>query len=159
MDINTNEDAIFLQCECVANSDHTIRVICDDGIYGDEQIHAPQFVVSAQMSHYKGFWGRLLIAIKYVLGIDNTYCHYTETICSIEQMDRLNKFVQERKEAKWIDINQSRPKDGQKIEGKSPSGAWWETWDDQEPVGTMTHWRPDFSRREPKPDEPEFYSK
>ncbi len=140
--MRTNENAIFLQCECVANSDHTIRVICDDGIYGGEAIHDPQFVVSAQMSHYKGFWGRLVIAIKYVLGIDNTYCHYTETICSKEQMDRLFKFVNDRTD-KWISVNDSLPLEGQQIDGKNLNGEQWsEIYDSSEPVGYMTHWRP-----------------
>lgn len=94
--MDVKNETIFLQCECLEHSDHTIRVTVDDDWGGDT--YPPQFIVSAQMSHYRGFWGRLGIALKYVLGIDNTYCHYTDTICSLEQMDRLIGMVERQRE-------------------------------------------------------------
>ena len=46
-----------------------------------------------------------------------------------------------RQVSDWIDVNVTLPKDGALIKGKNAEGKeWTETWDSQEPLGTMTHW-------------------
>lgn len=46
-----------------------------------------------------------------------------------------------RQASDWVDVNVSLPKDGAFIKGKNAEGKeWTETWDSQEPLGTMTHW-------------------
>ncbi len=41
----------------------------------------------------------------------------------------------------WISVDDRLPSDGDFIEGKSKDGTWTETWDSDEPLGLMTHWR------------------
>lgn len=46
-----------------------------------------------------------------------------------------------RQVSDWIDVNVTLPEDGALIKGKNAEGKeWTETWDSQEPLGTMTHW-------------------
>lgn len=50
---------------------------------------------------------------------------------------------QEPKDAggEFIEVRKRLPKCGQRIQGLSLSGAWIETFDPNEPLGNMTHWR------------------
>lgn len=43
----------------------------------------------------------------------------------------------------WISIEDSLPEDGQHIEGRSGYSKvfWEEVWNEDEPLGNMTHWR------------------
>lgn len=41
----------------------------------------------------------------------------------------------------WISVNKRLPEDGQAIRGRSWLGEWEETWDEDEPIGRMTHWK------------------
>lgn len=44
--------------------------------------------------------------------------------------------------SKWISIHKQLPADGDWISGMSNTGCWEERWDSNEPIGKMTHWRP-----------------
>lgn len=46
----------------------------------------------------------------------------------------------------WLDITVAQPSTGQLITGKSDRGEWEETWDEAEPTGHMTHWKPIYVR-------------
>lgn len=49
--------------------------------------------------------------------------------------------TQEPDSGEFIDVRKRLPARGQRIQGLSRSGAWIETFDPDEPLGNMTHWR------------------
>lgn len=48
------------------------------------------------MNHYQPVWKRFWIALKYVLGLDNTYHHYVETVLSAKQAIELRDYLNDR---------------------------------------------------------------
>ncbi|AKJ28755.1 hypothetical protein [Caldimonas brevitalea] len=42
----------------------------------------------------------------------------------------------------WVSISDRLPSHGQRIRGRAPNGEWEETFNEREPLGMMTHWRP-----------------
>lgn len=74
---------LFLNCACT-DADHILRV------YRDED----DFVgINVQMSHYLPLWRRLLVAAKYVCGGRNVRCHFTDTVLSVKDRQRLAEFI------------------------------------------------------------------
>lgn len=45
------------------------------------------------MCHYLPWYKRLFIGVKYIFGIDNTYCQYTESVVNKEEMVRLSEWI------------------------------------------------------------------
>jgi len=89
------EDPNVFEFVCICSDpykDHLVRVMRDtEDLFTDGTV---EYYMSSQLNHYASFWKRLCIAFKYVLGIDNTYCHYTESIISQKQMNEFVKFIQ-----------------------------------------------------------------
>ena len=42
----------------------------------------------------------------------------------------------------WLDVKVTPPSHNQLIQGMSETGTWEEVWNEAEPLGTMTHWKP-----------------
>lgn len=80
-----------VQCSCLGanhNKDHVVDLdYWRDDEYGD------LLTISTGLAHYKGFFGRLWVAVKYVLGIDNTYCFYIETVVDKAELLRLKSYI------------------------------------------------------------------
>lgn len=79
-------------CDCSDMRDHVIDIRhYDDGDAWDDTI-----TVSLAMNHYQPVWKRFWIALKYVLGLDNTYHHYVETVLSAKQAIELRDYLNDR---------------------------------------------------------------
>ena len=76
-------------CDCGIDQDHVVVFR-----YWKETKPFPStLTISTGLNHYLPVWRRLIVAIKYVLGIDNTYCTYTETSLSMEGASSLQDFI------------------------------------------------------------------
>lgn len=79
------QDSFDLKCNCEYNRDHLTRFeLCDD---------FEDVIVGSSMNHYLPWYKRVVIGLKYILGIDNTY-QYTESIVNKEEMVRLYEWVE-----------------------------------------------------------------
>ena len=76
-------------CDCGIDQDHTVVFR-----YWREPNPFPStLTIHTGLNHYLPMWRRLPVAIKYVLGIDNTYCTYTETSLSDKSISDLQDFI------------------------------------------------------------------
>lgn len=76
------------KCRCGHDRDHNATFhYWPDSICGDD------FTISTSLNHYLGFWARLVIGIKYVLGVDNTYYHYTESTLDKQELIKLQTYI------------------------------------------------------------------
>lgn len=78
----------FFECIC-ATEEHTIRFKLDTD---DTELYASVF-----LNQYRGFFGRLWIAIKYLFGYKCKYGHWDCTELRPEDADRLIALLQEYK--------------------------------------------------------------
>lgn len=79
------------------------KSVCRCGGYGkDHDVsfqHWPdpqtgdEFTISTSLSHYLPWYKRLLVAIKYTLGIDNTFVFYKETMLDKQELTKLHTFI------------------------------------------------------------------
>lgn len=77
-----------VKCSCGSDRDHsTVFHLWKDPEYGDD------FTVSTGLNHFRGFWSRLWIGIKYALGVDNTYYAYTEQTLDKDELLKLKNFI------------------------------------------------------------------
>lgn len=75
-------------CRCGYDKDHAVAFhYWPDQEYGDE------FTISTSLNHYRGFWSRVWIGIKYALGVDNTHYFFTEQTIDKAEVLRLQKFI------------------------------------------------------------------
>lgn len=73
----------FLECDCGHNKDHNIWFEYH-AVRGTGEPMMDELYINAQLNHFLPLRKRLMVAIKYVLGIDNTYKNYTEIVISKE---------------------------------------------------------------------------
>lgn len=79
-------ERIELECMCERTRDHLTSFIFlpDD---------PDSVIVGSSLNHYLPIWKRLIIGVKFILGIDNTYCQYTEALVDKKEMLRLKIWV------------------------------------------------------------------
>lgn len=83
---NEHEEISFdIKCACGYNRDHLTRLVLSEDF--------EDVIVGSGLNHYLPWYKRLTIAVKYVLGIDNTHCQYTESVVSKEEMVRLSEWI------------------------------------------------------------------
>lgn len=76
------------KCRCEHDQDHAVAFhYWPDQEYGDE------FTISTTLNHYRGFWSRVWIGIKYALGIDNTHYFFTEQTIDKDELLKLQSFI------------------------------------------------------------------
>lgn len=75
------------QCLCEHDRDHNVVFT----FYNEDE--DSELYVSAGLNHYKGFFQRLWVGIKYALGIDNTYYAYTESVLDKDEIIRLRDYL------------------------------------------------------------------
>ena len=79
------------KCDCRDNT-HNTKVLVDKD--NDEVL------LYASLNHYLPWYKRLLPAVKYLFGIDNTFVQYTETYMNVEEykkvLNEINKHLEER---------------------------------------------------------------
>lgn len=76
-----------LKCACGDTKEHI--AIFDF----DEQDWKDTLSVGLYLNHYLPWYKRLVLAVKYVLGIDNTYQHYVEGIYNKDEVARLRDWL------------------------------------------------------------------
>ena len=76
------------KCMCGYHKDHTVMFH-----YWPDSKHGDEFTISTGLNHFLGFWQRLRIGIKYVLGIDNTHYFYTEQTLDKGEVVKLQEYV------------------------------------------------------------------
>ena len=84
----------FYVCDC-GNPEHNIISSHDRYVWGG--IVDEDFSLHVQMSHYIPWYKRILVAIRYILGMEVKNYHYAETLLSVEEAERLrdslNKYI------------------------------------------------------------------
>jgi hypothetical protein len=70
----------YFQCDC-SSQQHTVGITFD--------IDEKEMSFEVQLSKYHGFWGRLVRAIRYVLGYQCKYGHWDTTIMNEEKFVEL----------------------------------------------------------------------
>lgn len=94
-----NSTEKYFSCEC-NNPEHAMLVsYYDDDIeFTEKRIldgknvdcwPMPELTFNVQMNPYLGFWKRLWVGIKYILGIQSKYMHWNVCVIREEQIDNL----------------------------------------------------------------------
>jgi hypothetical protein len=81
------DSTLVTRCHCGDDKDHLI----DYKFFGDEW--TDMICVGAAMNHYLPWYKRMGIAFKYLFGIDNTYCHYVESLYDKETAVKLRDWL------------------------------------------------------------------
>ena len=76
-------------CDCGIDQDHTVVF----RYWRETKPFPSTLTIHTGLNHYLPMWRRLIVAIKYVLGIDNTYCTYTETSLSGKAVSELHDYL------------------------------------------------------------------
>lgn len=99
-----------VNCMCGHDRDHSaVFHLWKDEEYGDE------FTISTGLNHYRGFWARLWIGIKYALGIDNTHYFFTEQTLNKEELLKLKEFIDDAVDG-YDPVGGQQQNDGPKYE-------------------------------------------
>lgn len=72
------EPALYLECEC-NSPEHLIKVELID----------EDFVITVQLVHWRPWWKRIFIAIRYILGLSEPYGHWDCSILKAIDVRRL----------------------------------------------------------------------
>ena len=88
----------FFECDC-GHAEHTIRFIVNK----DESY--PELYTEMMMNSYHGFFRRILIAVKYIFGINCKYGHFDTWLLNRNDANRLREVLDE-----YIDFCDSLPK-------------------------------------------------
>ena len=91
MGCNMNKVFTF-KCGCGdPTDDHVVKVWVDK--------EDMDVCLYASLNHYLPWYKRLLPAVKYLFGIDNTFIHYQETLMNldsfVEQCNEIGSFIEE----------------------------------------------------------------
>lgn len=96
MSVINKDDIIHLKCTC-GSSRHAVEVAIwrkDPTLSGDVDF----FYINTAMCHYLPWYKRLWVATLYVLGIDNTYTDYKETVITKENTIKLRDWLNRKLE-------------------------------------------------------------
>lgn len=82
----------YFECMCRAPY-HLIRIDIEDW---DDKF-TPDLIIYNQLSTYLSWWKRILVAFKYVFGIERQNCDYSDTVLdekkATELRDMLNRYL------------------------------------------------------------------
>lgn len=84
----------LIECDCHGN-DHFValrKIDWGEGYY--------DYTITVTAAGYKGFFGRLVWAFKYLFKVGNTYYDYREVILNDESVEKFEKFLEEYKRNK-----------------------------------------------------------
>lgn len=81
------EERLRLACDCGDDKEHLV-----DFQYWND-VWADTVSISTSMNHCLPWYKRLKIGIMYVLGVDNTYSHYVESMHTQTQMIQLRDWL------------------------------------------------------------------
>jgi len=89
----------YLECSCTS-AEHLLRFTFDDGS-GDDC--CPEIYVDVQLNHFRGFWKRLWLGIKYIFGYECRYGHWDESLLLGDQVRQLRTMCDKHLEMwdKW----------------------------------------------------------
>ena len=91
IDIDDFPKNYYFKCEC-GTPDHIFIVSHDMFVWRDDPdtVEVEEDIyVHTGMNHYLPWYKRLVIAFKYILGIDNTNCIYSESYINVEDASKL----------------------------------------------------------------------
>lgn len=95
---------ICLTCECGDPTDHVVYLSQDnDNDWGDYKIG--HCLISTSLNHCLPFWKRIVLGFKYILGIDNTYIFYTETVLKVKDLKDAVSQLKDESDAKSNENN------------------------------------------------------
>lgn len=77
------------KCNCGHDVDHVVSFS-----YWPDKKYGGMMCVSTGLNHYLSLWRRIGVAFRYILGIDNTYCTYTETVLDLMEMNNLREYLE-----------------------------------------------------------------
>lgn len=73
-------DKVFeFKCDCNYIGLHSVKA----------QVDGEHIYIYTSMNHWLPWYKRLGVAIKYILGIDNTYCDYHETVLEYNEFFKI----------------------------------------------------------------------
>jgi hypothetical protein len=75
------EERIYIECQC-GSPDHLVSFFRDEDDVG----------VNVQMSPYLPIWRRVLVALRYALGLD-TRCHWGDALLTPAERARVARFL------------------------------------------------------------------
>ena len=76
------------KCRCEHDRDHAVSFM-----YWPDQEYGDEFTIGTTLNHYRSFWSRLWIGIKYILGVDNTHYFFTEQTIDKSELIKLQSFI------------------------------------------------------------------
>lgn len=91
IDIDEFPKNYYFKCEC-GSPHHIIVVSHDIFVWRDEPdtVEVDEDVyIHTGMNHYLPWYKRLIIGLKYILGIDNTHCMYSECYLKLEDASKM----------------------------------------------------------------------
>lgn len=80
-----------LKCHCGDDREHLITF----KFYDQDKDWNDFVIANAALNHYLPWYKRVPIALKYLFGIDNTHCHYVESIYDKATMVKLQTWINE----------------------------------------------------------------
>lgn len=77
---------IELSCDCY-NKEHMVYLAQDNSseVGSRDQDHGTCYIYT-NMNHYLPWYKRVLVGMKYIFGIDNTFVHYTECVTKVSDL-------------------------------------------------------------------------
>ena len=88
--------SLHLDCSC-GSADHTVRVMLSKAVMaGCGEFDPPMLSIDVQLSQSSGFFRRLYIAVRYVLGLSTCkYGHWDECLVEDDNVGRLRDLLDE----------------------------------------------------------------
>lgn len=80
-----------LKCHCGDDREHLITF----KFYDEDKDWNDFVIANAALNHYLPWYKRFTIALKYLFGIDNTFCHYVESIYDKKTVVKLRDWLDE----------------------------------------------------------------
>ena len=84
------EKNIYIECGC-RNPDHLLIMS-----YDIEDDDFDDLFIYKGLNHYLPFWKRLIIGVRYILGMRNKHkIHFAETVVNEDEVKEMKKFLNE----------------------------------------------------------------
>ena len=78
------------KCSCGHDVDHLVKF----QYYREKAEWGGNYmVIYTGLNHFLPVWKRIIVAVKYILGIDNTYCTFTESMLDASEVERLKDYL------------------------------------------------------------------